>query len=50
MRMRRRTYATVHLNFTVWADKAESARILRGGQADDRFGVGDQVDLVEPAN
>jgi len=38
------------LNFTVWADKAESTRILRGGQAPDRFGAGDQADLVEPAN
>src|SRR5262245_59799143 len=37
------------LNFTVWADKAEGTRTRRGGQVDDRFGVGDQAELVVPA-
>lgn len=36
-------------NFTIWADKAEATRILRGGQTNDRFGVGDRAYLVEPA-
>jgi hypothetical protein len=36
------------LNFTVWADKAEGTRTLRGRQVDDRFGVGDQAELVVP--
>ena len=37
------------LDFTVWADKAEATRALRGGHVDDRFGVGDRAELVVPA-
>lgn len=36
------------LNFAVWADKAEAARLSRGGEAGNRFGAGDDAELAAP--